>query len=254
MILQLDFFSDNNIMKKKILITLLFAASFFLFAKNLYKEIAVASFYGEDFDGKLTSNGELFDMNDYTCAHRTLPFDTMLCITNLANGKSVKVRVNDRGPFVLGREIDLSTAAAKELDMTKNGTTNVMIEVIKLGPDTALSQQTAEKAKLLMAGKKSKTESHPEGTLWDIQVGAYNSKENAKNKAKELSKAGFRGIVIQSTSEVFRVALKAVDGKDIPNMTAALEEKGFNEYIIRPRKAKTVPNNDAGKIISDDAK
>ena len=103
---------------KKFLV--LFFISFFsinLFSLELYKSNVTASFYGADFHGKKTSNGELFNMNDLTCAHKSLPFDTILKVTNLENEKSVNVRVNDRGPFILNREIDLSTKAAQILDM-----------------------------------------------------------------------------------------------------------------------------------------
>ncbi len=93
----------------------------------------VASYYADDFHGKLTSNGEIFDMDALTAAHRTFPFGTMLRVTNLTNNKTVVVRVNDRGPFVEGRIIDLSRAAARELDLIKTGTARVKLEVLEWG-------------------------------------------------------------------------------------------------------------------------
>jgi rare lipoprotein A len=93
----------------------------------------VASFYADDFHGKLTSNGEVFDMHDLTAAHRTLPFDSKVRVTNLENDKSIVVRINDRGPFVDGRMIDLSLGAAKELDMVQKGTARVKLEVLEWG-------------------------------------------------------------------------------------------------------------------------
>lgn len=92
-----------------------------------------ASYYGKKFDGKKTASGEVFDMNKMTAAHRTYPFGTVVRVTNLANQKSVEVLINDRGPFVEGRIIDLSYAAAKELDMIKSGTADVKVETLKLG-------------------------------------------------------------------------------------------------------------------------
>lgn len=89
-----------------------------------------ASYYGEAFNGRPTSSGEIFDMNAYTAAHRTLPFGTLLEVTNLENGKKVIVRVNDRGPFVANRELDLSKAAAKSLGMLNRGTTRVSIKKV----------------------------------------------------------------------------------------------------------------------------
>ena len=134
-------------MKKIFIIVFLFVSSFSIFAEKVYKTNVTASYYGEDFHGKKTSNGETFNMKDYTCAHKSLPFDTILRVTNLSNGNSVKVRVNDRGPFVVGREIDLSKAAAVKLDMIGTGTATVKLEILKLGPETDLSKQTAAKAR-----------------------------------------------------------------------------------------------------------
>jgi rare lipoprotein A len=96
----------------------------------------VASYYADEFHGKQTSNGETYDMNSLTAAHRTFPFGTKVRITNLENGKTVVVRVNDRGPFHEGRIIDLSLAAAKVLDLVKTGTARVKIEVLEWGDGT----------------------------------------------------------------------------------------------------------------------
>lgn len=92
----------------------------------------VASYYGMEFHGRRTASGEKFDMNAMTAAHRTLPFGTVVRVTNLANGKSVRVRINDRGPFVSGRDIDLSYAAAKAIDLLAVGP--VKIEILHLQP------------------------------------------------------------------------------------------------------------------------
>jgi rare lipoprotein A len=90
----------------------------------------VASWYGPDFHGGKTSNGEYYDMTAFTAAHKTLPMNTQVRVTNLDNGRSTIVRINDRGPFVANRIIDLSYAAAKEIGMIKKGTARVKLEVI----------------------------------------------------------------------------------------------------------------------------
>lgn len=90
-----------------------------------------ASYYGEQFNGKMTANGEIFNMNKLTAAHRTLPFNTRLKVTNLTNGKSVIVRINDRGPFVANRIIDLSHQAAVELDMLRDGVIEVECQILE---------------------------------------------------------------------------------------------------------------------------
>ena len=94
----------------------------------------IASWYGPNFHGGLTSNGEAYNMYDYTAAHKTLPINTVVRVTNLKNGKSTTVRINDRGPFVKDRIIDLSYAAAQEIGLIRQGTAPVELEVISFDP------------------------------------------------------------------------------------------------------------------------
>jgi rare lipoprotein A len=96
-------------------------------------QIGIASFYAEDFHGRKTANGEIFDMHSLTAAHPSLPFNTKVKVTNLRNNKSVVLRINDRGPFVSGRIIDVSLEAAKKLDMISDGTAKVKIEILEFG-------------------------------------------------------------------------------------------------------------------------
>ena len=93
----------------------------------------LSSFYSEDFHGKLTANGEIFDMYGLTAAHKTLPLNTVCRVTNLSNNKSLILRINDRGPYVVGRILDCSYGAAKKLGFVDEGTTEVKIEVIEWG-------------------------------------------------------------------------------------------------------------------------
>lgn len=99
-----------------------------------WSETGVASWYGIPYDGRRTSSGEIFDMHALTAAHRTLPFNTWLEVTDLQSGKRVNVRINDRGPFVGGRIIDLSMGAAEELGMVRAGLAKVRLKVIKPPP------------------------------------------------------------------------------------------------------------------------
>ncbi len=96
-----------------------------------YREVGEASYYGREAHGKTTASGEKFNMNAYTAAHKTLPFGTKVRVTNLTNNKTVVVRINDRGPFVAGRIIDLSYAAAKKIKMLDAGITDVELVVVK---------------------------------------------------------------------------------------------------------------------------
>src|SRR5476651_2643308 len=90
-------------------------------------ETGMASFYSESYNGKKTANGEIYNSSDLTAAHKKLPFGTKVKVTNLSNGKTVKVRINDRGPFVSGRIIDLTRAAARKIDMVSAGVVKVKI-------------------------------------------------------------------------------------------------------------------------------
>jgi rare lipoprotein A len=103
-------------------------------AMSGYTQRGEASYYGPGFQGRLTANGETFDTRQLTCAHRTLPFNTILRVRNLANDKTVEVRVNDRGPYVGGRIVDLTEAAAERIDMKKSGVARVELTVIS-SPD-----------------------------------------------------------------------------------------------------------------------
>jgi len=91
-----------------------------------------ASWYGPGFHGRKTANGEVYDQNSFTAAHKSLKFGTLLKITNLKNNKSVVIRINDRGPYIHGRDLDLSKAAALELGMVRKGVAKIKVEEIKI--------------------------------------------------------------------------------------------------------------------------
>ena len=95
-----------------------------------YREVGIASWYGEDYHGRKTANGEVYDMYAMTAAHRTLPFQTRVRVTNLENGKKTELRINDRGPFIAGRIIDLSYSGARAIGMLGTGTAKVNMEAI----------------------------------------------------------------------------------------------------------------------------
>src|SRR3954467_10727242 len=121
----------------------------------LYTETGVASWYGHPYHGRIAANGERYDMEQLTAAHRTLPFDTWVRVVNLLNDKAVDVRITDRGPFVDGRIIDLSRAAARAIDVIGPGTAKVRVEVTSM-PST------------VKAG------------VYGVQVGAFREQENAE--------------------------------------------------------------------------
>ena len=100
-------------------------------SKKVYK--GISSFYGPNFHGKLTANGEIFDMYGVSAAHKEFPFNTIVRVTNKNNGKSLMIRINDRGPYVDGRILDCSFGAAKKLDFVSDGTAPVKIEILEWG-------------------------------------------------------------------------------------------------------------------------
>jgi rare lipoprotein A len=102
-----------------------------LFLFGPYYEVGIASWYGPGFDGNHTANGEIYDMNGISAAHKTLPFGTIVRVVELSTGRSIVVRINDRGPFVEGRIIDLSKGAAAELGIIEKGITKVGLRIVR---------------------------------------------------------------------------------------------------------------------------
>ncbi len=137
-----------------------------------YRERGVASWYGAPFHGRRTSSGAIYDMHDYTAAHKTLPLPSEVRVTNLDNGRSVVVTVNDRGPFVKDRLIDLSYAAANELGIVKSGTGAVEVEALA-GPARPAADQLF------------------------LQVGAYGDATNASLLKTQLESNGVNKVVIR---------------------------------------------------------
>jgi len=128
---------------------------------GVYVEEGMASWYGAPFDGRRTSSGEVYDMHAFTAAHRTLPFGAVVRVTNLRNGEQTEVRVNDRGPFVSNRIIDLSYSAAQAIGMVGPGTAQVRLEV--------------------MAGP------NPQIGFFGVQVGAFANEDNAQRLQSQLA-------------------------------------------------------------------
>ena len=127
-----------------------------------FVETGVASWYGVPYHGRQAANGEIYDMEKLTAAHRTLPFSTWVRVENLANGKGVDVRITDRGPFIGDRIIDLSHAAAREIEMIGPGTANVRVVVIA-NPES------------------------PEPAVFAVQVGLFRNRENAERLRDRLT-------------------------------------------------------------------
>lgn len=148
----------------------------------------IASWYGPNFHAKLTSNGEKYNMYAMTAAHKTLPMNTMVEVYNKENGKSTIVRINDRGPFVSGRIIDLSNSAAHAIDMVNKGTAKVKVTV--LGFNAKIATTKEEKAEVASAGR------------YMLQVGAFRRYAGAKITQKK-----FEGMISGQLSVIIREGL-----------------------------------------------
>ncbi len=167
-----------------------------------YRERGYASWYGYKFHGRLTSSREVYDMYAMTAAHRTLPLPTYVRVTNLENGRSVIVRVNDRGPFVEGRIIDLSYAAAAKLGLHLSGTAPVEVVAIDptdpngLPPPPAPGTARPPRADATPGRAPAVAPSPPGAGAVHVQAGSFASRENARNLASRIKRAGFNDVFV----------------------------------------------------------
>ncbi len=183
-----------------------------------YLERGVASWYGPTFHGERTSNGEAYDMYGMTAAHKTLPLPCYARVTNLKNGRSIVVRINDRGPFVSNRLIDLSYTAAAKLDMIREGTTLVEIRTLTPGePDTLVRTDEAPPPALFM------------------QVGAFSDERNASRAVERLRTAGLANAFVVppaagSSISLYRVRVGPVTSvAAFDQLAARLAPLGFKD-------------------------
>ena len=164
-------------------------------------QAGIASWYGEDFHGKRTANGEIYDMYKLTAAHKTLPFHTLVEVENLDNNKRVVVRINDRGPFLKNRILDLSYKAARELGCAANGVAPVKLRIVKPGSITegTITEETIiETTAKIQKEDITKTEAAAEttetslvteevpGTTYYLQAGAFSLEENARKMLRNI--------------------------------------------------------------------
>lgn len=178
-----------------------------------FLEEGVASWYGVPYHGRKASNGEIYDMEKMTAAHRTLPFESIVRVTNLKNGKQAEVRIIDRGPFVEGRVIDLSHAAAREIDMVGMGIAPVRLELIS-GP-------------------------HPTAGQYTVQIGAFAMKENAVRLRQSLERQYQPILVDEMTSPkglLYRVRVGRVSSETAAQRLAERlrrEQSIAHSFILR---------------------
>ena len=231
----------------------------------------IASYYAEPYNGRRTANGEIFDTyNAMTAAHKTLPFNTVVRVKNLKNGEEVDVRINDRGPFVKGRIIDLSLAAAKEIDLARAGIAPVKLQILKEGsPVSKITSKPASPAAVpapvaaaapppaapapvrrdtapvpVAAAPASPLADVPtplpqvfsEVPFYAVQVGAFQS-ESAADKLRGELAARYSDVSVQPPSAnqaLYRVRVGKVSDMDSAEQIAKkLSEEHFNTFVVR---------------------
>ncbi len=202
-----------------------------------YSEKGIASWYGRPFHGRKTANGETYNMYGNTAAHKTLPMNTMLLVKNRSNGKTAVVRINDRGPFVRKRIIDLSYTTAKELGILKNGTAPV--EIIALGEEKKRpASKAAEQKTGTRVERKLVHQDFDRGNFY-IQVGAFEHRQQADKLAKIFANLG-RDVIIQQFPaagiSLYRVMVfSSTSLKEARKMEAYLEKHGYPNALVIAR-------------------
>jgi peptidoglycan lytic transglycosylase len=220
-----------------------------------YRQRGVASWYGADFHGLVTSSGETYDMNAMTAAHTTLPIPTWVEVTNLGNGKQVVVKVNDRGPFVDNRLIDLSYAAAMALDMVRNGTARVEVRALPALNETARAAAGPPRVEPVaiaaapprlepVAVAAASTPRPPApvapGPRMFVQVGAFSERDNAVRLVERLRSNGFGNPMVVSDASgrraLHRVRLGPIaDASEFDRLRGQLRTLGIDAQLVVDR-------------------
>jgi rare lipoprotein A len=200
-----------------------------------YRERGVASWYGPGFHKVRTSMGEPYDMYGMTAAHKTLPLPAYVRVTNLQNGRSVVVRVNDRGPFVGNRIIDLSYSAAAKLDMLRNGTAMVEVRALDASapPPVITASRTPAPGAVAPAGSGVTNPAAASPALF-VQAGAFSDPANAERLAEKLRGGSYGKVLVREDQiagrRMYRVRIGPVpDVAGFDRVVAALERAGIND-------------------------
>jgi len=195
-----------------------------------YKERGVASWYGPDFHARPTSSGEPYDMYAMTAAHKTLPIPAYARVTNLSNGRSVVVRINDRGPFVANRIIDLSYTAAHKLDMWRAGTAFVEVEVITPGATADIARDITPTA------APASPATALTGPVLYLQVGAFGVADNAAKLADRLRAASIDAVGVAGpagTPSLYRVRIGPItDVAAYDAMAERVAKLGLTSHLV----------------------
>jgi len=195
-------------------------------ASDSFYQKGVASWYGREFHGRATASGEKFDMNNMTAAHKTLPFGTIVDVKNLDNGKTIRLKINDRGPYRGNRIIDVSYGAARELEMVKSGEANVGINVVRMGDKRAVAESDYNSKYV----EPVSDEEYPSrrvrsGSSYDtadssdikLQAGAFYSRKNAESLKSRIEGITDKPVRIIQDGEFFKVRVEDIRNKNEMN-------------------------------------
>jgi rare lipoprotein A len=200
-----------------------------------YAERGVASWYGEKFNGRGTSNGETYDICAFTAAHKTLPLPSYVRVTNLDNGRSLIVRINDRGPFQKGRLIDLSYAAAVRLGVDRTGTARVEVRSVSANDSAQAVEQyrPASIAPISGGGSSGSIGSFAGSGRHLLQVGSFADKDNARRVARRLKDADIDDVDVDHAEvggrDVWRVQVGPVKDRKIAQLVQKIRALGLPE-------------------------
>lgn len=211
------------------------------FAQIGFKQKGKASYYAHDFHGRVTANGEKFNMNAFTAAHQTLAFNCLVKVINLENKRSVVVRINDRGPYCKNRVLDLSRMAAHKLGIVKNGTARVKLEVIGYH-NKAEDEQVTKNDEFAFEGFEPgflynrKGESQElEG--YGVQIGAFKDKENAVNTCLNFELKGFKSfikVLENGNGRLYRIIVGVCKNEQrAEKIYKKLKRKGWDGFITK---------------------
>jgi rare lipoprotein A len=205
------------------------------YKKEKFYQTGMASWYGREFNGKKTASGERFNMNELTAAHKTLPFGTLVKVKNFDNGKTVTVRINDRGPYRGKRIIDLSYGAAKKIGMLKGGQTQVGLAVLKKGGTDEYDRDndTGHDGELEAVSDDVRDESSTEDGSYAVQAGAFYSKRNADNLKSKIEGMTDKSVVVVKDGDMYKVRIEGMGSKkEVNRLKNNLANEDIPSYMI----------------------
>jgi len=202
------------------------------YKKGRYFQVGKASWYGREFNGKKTASGERFNMNGLTAAHKTLPFGTVVKVKNFQNGKTITVRINDRGPYRGNRVIDLSYGAAKKIGMIKDGETQVGLQIVKKCNDEEVDHENDGDVEAV-SDDMNHEDSIRSGD-YAIQAGAFYSKRNADQLKARIEGMTNKPVTVINDGDMYKVRIEGLGSKnDVDRLKKTLSDEDIPSFLVK---------------------